>query len=87
MVLLELSAALAMLAAVCSTDEHPYMDAWWPAGHIIGREHAFVHENYEFLPAIDAGDSYDPDFDTGLSIQHLVDAIERSDETDSWVDI
>ncbi|MDL5363258.1 hypothetical protein QRT08_14930 [Halalkalicoccus sp. NIPERK01] len=30
------------------TDDHPYMDAWWPTGHIIGWEHAFVHENYEF---------------------------------------
>jgi|AntDeeMinimDraft_4_1070355.scaffolds.fasta_scaffold05231_3 predicted dehydrogenase len=66
-------------------DDHPYMDAWWPAGHIIGWEHTFVHENYEFLSAIDAGESYEPDFETGLGIQRLVDAIERSHETSSWV--
>lgn len=66
-------------------DDHPYMDAWWPAGHTIGWEHTFVHENYEFLSAIDAGGSYDPDFETGLGVQRLVDAIERSHETDSWI--
>ncbi|WP_231263487.1 Gfo/Idh/MocA family protein, partial [Nocardioides alpinus] len=24
--------------------EHPYMGAWWPAGHLIGYEHGFTHQ-------------------------------------------
>ena len=28
---------------------HPYTKAWWPSGHIIGYEHLFVHEVYDFL--------------------------------------
>ena len=31
--------------------EHPYMDAWWPQGHIIGWEHTFTHEIRDFLVA------------------------------------
>jgi len=35
---------------VLVTDEtDPYVDHWWPPGHVIGWEHTFVHENYEFL--------------------------------------
>ena len=32
---------------------HKYADAWWPPGHIIGYEHTFVHEMYEFVQAIE----------------------------------
>ena len=35
------------------TDEtDPYVEHWWPPGHVIGWEHTFVHENYEFLSAV-----------------------------------
>lgn len=65
-------------------DDHPYMDAWWSDGHIIGWEHTFVHENYEFLSAIAESESYDPDFEAGLAVQRLVDAVERNHENGSW---
>lgn len=52
------------------TDEDdPYIDHWWPSGHVIGWEHTFVHENYEFLSAVVAGDTYAPSFDDGLAAQ------------------
>jgi predicted dehydrogenase len=68
-------------------DDHPYMDAWWPAGHIIGWEHTFVHENYEFLTAIDEAREYEPDFETGFEVQQVVDAIGQSHDSDSWVQV
>lgn len=68
-------------------DDHPYMDAWWPTGHIIGWEHAFVHENYEFLSAIDDNREYSPNFETGLAVQEVVDAIKRSHSRSSWVTV
>ncbi|WP_066416188.1 Gfo/Idh/MocA family protein [Halorubrum aethiopicum] len=70
------------------TDESdPYGDRWWPAGHNVGWEHALVHENYEFLSAVANGGSYEPDFETGLAVQEVLDAIERSDERGEWVDV
>ena len=68
-------------------DDHPYMDAWWPTGHTIGWEHTFVHENYEFLSAIAEDRPYKPDFETGVRVQRVVDAIERSDDSGSWVSV
>ncbi len=67
--------------------DDPYIDRWWPAGHIIGWEHTFVHENYEFLSAVEAGESHTPDFQDGLQVQQVLDAIERSDETGEWVTV
>ena len=33
------------LPAILVTEpEHPYVGAWWPAGHIIGYEHGFTHQ-------------------------------------------
>ncbi|PSP34133.1 oxidoreductase [Halobacteriales archaeon QH_10_67_22] len=65
----------------------PYMDHWWPPGHVIGWEHTFVHENFEFLSAVAAGDGHDPDFADGLAVQRVLDAIEASDERGEWVTV
>lgn len=58
--------------------EHPYMDAWWPQGHVIGWEHTFTHEIRDFLLAIDAGTAPSPSFDEGLAVQKVLAAIEES---------
>lgn len=73
---------------VLVTDEDdPYLDHWWPPGHVLGWEHTFVHENYEFLSAV-AGDSeFAPSFEDGLRAQRILDAIQRSDDRGQWVDV
>ena len=65
--------------------DDPYLDHWWPPGHVIGWEHTFVHENYEFLSAVASGEEYAPDFRDGLAAQRVLGAIERSDESGEWV--
>ncbi|MES3162288.1 MAG: Gfo/Idh/MocA family oxidoreductase [Halorubrum sp.] len=62
------------------TDESdPYVDRWWPPGHVLGWEHTFVHENYEFLSAVAEDDEFSPSFATAYEIQRVLDAIEQSD--------
>jgi predicted dehydrogenase len=58
--------------------EHPFMDAWWPQGHVIGWEHTFTHEIRDFLTAIDAGTAPSPSFEEGLAVQRVLSAIEES---------
>jgi predicted dehydrogenase len=67
--------------------DDPYMEAWWPAGHIIGWEHAMVHQYYEFLTSIAAGDRHRPDFEDGVAVQHVVDSIQASSENGEWVSV
>lgn len=68
-------------------EDDPYLDRWWPPGHVLGWEHAHVHENYEFLTAAAEGESFAPDFRDGLDVQRLLDAIQRSDERGEWVSV
>lgn len=65
--------------------DDPYLDHWWPPGHVLGWEHAIVHENVEFLRSIDQDERFRPDFEDGLAIQRVLDAIERSHDTGEWV--
>jgi predicted dehydrogenase len=65
----------------------PYVDHWWPPGHVIGWEHTFVHENYEFLSAVAEGGKFHPSFADAYRVQEVLDAIERSDERGEWVDL
>jgi predicted dehydrogenase len=60
---------------ILATDgSHPYMDHWWPPGHIIGYEHSFVHAVVDFVKAIDEGKPIHPDFADGLSIINVLEA-------------
>ncbi|WP_181684666.1 Gfo/Idh/MocA family protein [Halorhabdus salina] len=68
-------------------EDDPYGDRWWPAGHVLGWEHTFVHENAAFLDAVESGNKYEPDFEDGLQVQRVLDAIERSDERGERVDV
>jgi predicted dehydrogenase len=58
--------------------DHPYLDAWWPQGHIIGWEHTFTHEIRDFLSAIGTGDAPSPSFEEGLAVQRVLAAVEES---------
>jgi predicted dehydrogenase len=58
--------------------EHPYLDAWWPQGHVIGWEHTFTHQVRDFLLAIRDGNQPSPSFEEGLNVQYVLDAVEES---------
>lgn len=64
--------------------EHPYMEGWWPPGHIIGYEHTFVHTVKDLLDGIAAGKSPAPTFEDGYRCQAVIDAVERSVESGEW---
>ncbi|ELZ56720.1 oxidoreductase domain protein [Halorubrum hochstenium ATCC 700873] len=65
----------------------PYVDRWWPPGHVIGWEHTFVHESYEYLSAVAEGGSFEPSFADGYEVQKVLAAIERADERGEWVEV
>lgn len=67
--------------------EHPYVNAWWPPGHIIGYEHTFVHIIYDFLKAIDENKMPSPNFRDGVECQKVLEAVEKSVKEEKWVKI
>jgi len=66
---------------------HPYMSAWWPAGHVIGYEHTFVHEMYEFMKAVAENKPASPDFADGVKCSQVLEAVELSAQRRAAVDI
>jgi predicted dehydrogenase len=73
---------------ILSTEpEHPYLRAWWPAGHIIGYEHTFVHALHNFLHALEKDTLPSPNFLDGVKNQIVLDAVERSAATERWQNI
>lgn len=68
--------------------EHPYVGAWWPAGHGLGYEHGFTHQVVDLVTAIAKGQDPTPSFADGLQVQRVLDAVERSAAADSvWTPI
>jgi predicted dehydrogenase len=63
---------------IVTEPEHPYLSAWWPAGHIIGWEHTFTHEAFDLLTAIENGTDPAPSFADGLQVQLVLQAVEES---------
>jgi predicted dehydrogenase len=65
---------------------HPYVAGWWPAGHMLGYEHGFVHQVVDLVGAIAEGTDSHPTFAEGLSVQRVLAAVEASSENQSsWV--
>jgi predicted dehydrogenase len=65
---------------------HPYW-RWWPAGHIIGYEHTFVHVVYELMEAISQNQLPSPNFDDGVKNQAILEAMEKSSKSKKWVKV
>jgi len=64
---------------------HPYMGAWWPAGHIIGYEHTFTHLVRDAFQAIADEAPISPNFEDGLKNQAVLEAVEISANEKRWV--
>ncbi|WP_125610144.1 Gfo/Idh/MocA family protein [Specibacter cremeus] len=57
---------------------HPYLDGWWPQGHVIGWEHSFTHQLRDFLLNIRDQTDPSPSFAEGLQVQRVLAAWEES---------
>lgn len=66
---------------------HPFLKGWWPAGHIIGWQHTFVHQVYTLMNGIATGKNPAPSFVDGLKCQAVLEAVEKSAESEAWVKI
>ena len=66
---------------------HPYLAAWWPAGHILGWEHTFVHEISDLLIGIRDHQPITPTFYDGWRCQLVLDAALASMTRGHWVEV
>lgn len=67
--------------------EHEFAGAWWPPGHVIGYEHTFVHEFYNFVQSICDESQASPDFEDGYMCCRVLDAIDDSIKEGQWINV
>jgi predicted dehydrogenase len=70
--------------------DDPFLEWWWPPGHIIGWEHTFVHEIHHLLRAIAEDSEVAPlgaTFEDGYRAAEVCDAILRSAESGRREDV
>lgn len=72
---------------VVTESSHPYVNRWWPPGHIIGWEHTFIHEIGDLLVGIAKGETVHPGFDDGWRCQQVLDAASQSAAEQRWVTV
>lgn len=65
---------------------HPYVDNYWPPGHIVGYEHTFIATLVDFLRTVADGSKFHPNFEDALETQRILEAVQESNRTRSWVD-
>ncbi len=70
-----------------SDGDHPYMGNWWVPGLNIGYEHSFVHQVADFLKSLETGETVGPTFRDALETQQVCDAVLKSAESKSWVNV
>jgi predicted dehydrogenase len=58
--------------------EHPYLEGWWPPGHLIGYEHSFTHEIVDLIRDLASGRDPRPSFADGLQVQRVLAAVQDS---------
>ncbi|HKF75063.1 MAG TPA: Gfo/Idh/MocA family oxidoreductase [Candidatus Dormibacteraeota bacterium] len=64
-----------------SEPEHPFLEHWWPPGHVLGWEHAMVNELHHLLTCIAEDRPVGPHgatFEDGYRAAEVCDAILRS---------
>jgi predicted dehydrogenase len=65
--------------------DHPYSEHFWKPGHIIGYEHTFIATLGDFLGTLDRQNPSNVDLDDAVAVQKVLDAVERSAASRSWV--
>jgi len=69
--------------------DHPYVANWWPDAHLIGFEHTFTNQAYDFLRVI-AGEQPTlpvPTFEDAYRTQRVLEAALISATEKRWVDL
>ena len=63
---------------------HPYLEHYWPAGHMLGYENTFVNEFADFFRCIKQQTVCSPNFFDGWKCSQVLNAVERSWVSGHW---
>jgi predicted dehydrogenase len=67
--------------------DHPYSENFWKPAHIIGYEHTFIATLGDFLCALARKQPLHADLESAVEVQKVLDAVERSAKSRTWVKV
>jgi predicted dehydrogenase len=67
--------------------DHPYVSHFWPPGHIVGYEHTFIATLADFLECMAKDTAFHPNFDDAVEVQKLLQVVENSAQSKSWMSV
>jgi predicted dehydrogenase len=79
----EMSKDAGFRRVMVTESEHPYLQGWWPPGHVLGYDHTFTNEFADFVRALVEGKEPQPSFEDGLYVQRVLSAVEKSSQNQS----
>jgi predicted dehydrogenase len=81
------SPARAGFKTILAGPAHPDYASFCPApGHGLGINDLKVIEVRNLVRAIECGEPFQPDFDEGLRVQKIMEAIEQSSREQAWIE-
>jgi predicted dehydrogenase len=67
-------------------ERHPYAAQWWPIGQGVGYDASFTNQAADLLERWPEG-AWEPSIETGLRVQAVCEAMERSAADRRWVGV
>ncbi|MFQ6132962.1 MAG: gfo/Idh/MocA family oxidoreductase, partial [Armatimonadota bacterium] len=58
--------------------------AYWPPAHNIGYEHSTINTVRDLLEALSTRENPHPDFEDGVYVNAVMDAVEKANKTKRW---
>ncbi len=65
--------------------DHPYWQNFWKPAHPIGYEHTFIATLGDFLTAVAKKEAFHANFDDGVEVQRILEAVAKSAAAGTWV--
>ncbi len=69
---------------LATEDQHPYVAAWWPPGHMLGYDHGFVNAVADLIEGIATGENPSPCFLAGANCVSVLESVQRSVKSGAW---
>ncbi len=67
--------------------DEPYSNNFWKPGHLLGYEHTFIATLGDFLNAVAKKEEFRANFEDGVAVQRILDAVEKSARDRSWIEL
>ncbi len=72
---------------IATEGAHPFAGNWWPPGHMLGYDHAFVNAAADLVQCITQDKACSPCFKAGAQCVAVLEAVDSSIKSGKWANV